>query len=188
MNKFLKSFFFLVGISLFPMPVFSLNNYFGIDKVSFDDDDYLLNWSVKHPQNKAYYIEDFIPKGESLTRFENKFSIYYIETENFKNVIASKISELKENLDEKKISYYNKSQKSDSDVVVDYYTELFQSGSVILAQNSFFRYINCGDHVIVFEWERRTFKNFDKFKAKSQRKRLSYIDIINDYSTVISLK
>ena len=67
---------------------FATQNYFGLNQVSFDGVDYYLRWSANSPANT--YIEDFLPKNSPLTRYSEKFSIYYITNKSFDAIIKAK--------------------------------------------------------------------------------------------------
>ncbi len=159
---------------------FATQNYFGLNQVSFDGVDYYLRWSANSPANT--YIEDFLPKNSPLTRYSEKFSIYYITNKSFDAIVKAKEAELTLAKQESQVNFfYRTNTNPTSDVIFDYFSELEQGGKILVAQHSVFRYVKKGSHVLVFEWVQRSYSSISKFEKRVSKKRAGWVSEISKF-------
>ena len=64
---------------------------------------------------------------------------------------------------------------NDNEIMCSYTSELSQDGVVLVVQFSAFRYIRTGTSVNVIEWEHRSYKNADSFKAKIDKNKSKWL-------------
>ncbi|MBQ4036235.1 MAG: hypothetical protein II623_12360 [Paludibacteraceae bacterium] len=151
----------------------AVTDFFGVQKMTFLGTDYHLVWSANTQNNTR--IEDFLPKGPSYTQFEKKLSVYNIQNGSFEKIVLDKQNELVSGKQEGNVLDFKNVIINDNEIMCSYTSELSQDGVVLVVQFSAFRYIRTGTSVNVIEWEHRSYKNADSFKAKIDKNKSKWL-------------
>lgn len=129
--------------------------------LTFNESSYHLAWS-DHPKEK-YYIQEYLPAGETLPRFNQMLTIHLFDTPvKPKNAVNQKVTELTERKKTDAVCNYAVMESPDGkDFLVDFLLSESKDGQMTVIEFNAYKYkqIEIGDRkaLLVFAYSKRAY-------------------------------
>ena len=163
-------------------PIFCQTDYLGLQRISLEEDDYLLRWSSKTKSGR--YLEEFLKKDESMVRFESKVIVECTpkgaEVEKEENQLMTKLSLQKE---QNIVFSFNKIEPlKEGELWIEYVQGNVQGGRTFTLEWNVARIRQVEDRVVFFRYLHRTYKDeLDAFMKKVEKKRNEWLKNAADF-------
>lgn len=173
--------FFLNVLLLCGLSAFAQKDFFGIPKMELNGEEYTLRWSAK--THKVRYVEDFLPKKDSYSRFNSKVSLDFIAADvEVSALVDAKMESLAADKEDGLVSKFNKFVAVNGDVLVEYVMMDVYDGEIRVAEWNICRYFRTKNGVLLLQMKRREYKvKAGKFQSEVESKREAWIKAVSDY-------
>lgn len=160
--------------------LFAQTNFLGPQKIEFNGESYNLVWSAK--THKIRYVEDFLPKKNSISHFSSKISLDYIAADiEREKIVKSKIDELSSQKEEGTVSSFSSQKALNGDDIVEYIVVATDGQTIFVAEWNVCRYLNIGKGVMLIQFKKREYNVTEKkFKAMVEKNRDNWINTISN--------
>ncbi|MCQ2217843.1 MAG: hypothetical protein MJZ33_05090 [Paludibacteraceae bacterium] len=148
-------YYLLLFFAAFSLGVTAQTDFFGIPKVEIGGEEYSLAWSAKI---KFRYVEDFLPKKASNSRFSSKVSLDFFNADvELSKVVASKMAELEVNKAENLLTNLSKMEAPNGDVYIEYVGYVPDGEKMRVAEYNICRYSANSTGVILLQMKHREY-------------------------------
>jgi len=173
--------FFLSLLLLCSASIFAQKDFFGIPKLVLNGEEYTLRWSAK--THKVRYVEDFLPKKDSYSRFNSKVSFDFIEADLMASDIAdAKMESLGIEKEEGTVAKYNKTVSANGDILIEYTTIDVDDAKIRVAEWNICRYAKVNNGVLLVQMKMREYDvKADKFQSMVDSNREKWIKAVTSY-------
>ncbi len=177
-----RIFLFLL-FSLLSHTTFAQTDFLGIPSITLEKQVYTLKWSANVRRTRI--IEEYLLPKESLTRYNTKLILEYIQSgKTIEYIVEARLAELAEGKENGRVLSY---QRLESDVpgeiVLEFMVGDIRGGINYGVEWNVYRYISEANGVLLFIMSKRAYeeKGVNVFMKEVSQNRLKWIDSIVNY-------